>query len=81
MFEGLNNPLNVTRYHSLIVENKTLPECLEITAMTKDKEIMGIRHKKYLIEGVQFHPEAILSEQGLELLLNFLNNSEVFNGN
>ena len=81
VFEGLNNPLNVTRYHSLIVENKTLPECLEITAMTKDKEIMGIRHKKYLIEGVQFHPEAILSEQGLELLLNFLNNSEVFNGN
>lgn len=81
VFEGLNNPLNVTRYHSLIVENKTLPECLEITAMTKDKEIMGIRHKNYLIEGVQFHPEAILSEQGLELLLNFLNNSEVFNGN
>lgn len=81
VFEGLNNPLNVTRYHSLIIDNKTLPECLEITAMTKDEQIMGIRHKKYLIEGVQFHPEAILSEQGLELLLNFLNNSEVFNGN
>lgn len=72
VFKGLNNPLNVTRYHSLIVENESLPEVLEVTAMTKDNEIMGIRHKEYLIEGVQFHPEAILSEQGHEILKNFI---------
>ena len=73
VFKNLNNPLNVTRYHSLIVDNKSLPDVLEITATTKENEIMGLRHKEYLIEGVQFHPEAILSEQGHEILRNFIN--------
>ncbi|AHM56598.1 para-aminobenzoate/anthranilate synthase glutamine amidotransferase component II [Peptoclostridium acidaminophilum DSM 3953] len=72
VFEGLKNPLKVTRYHSLVVEKETLPECLEISAQTKDGEIMGLRHKEYEIEGVQFHPEAILTEMGLEMLRNFL---------
>ncbi len=72
VFKGLNNPLNVTRYHSLIVDKDTLPDELEITAMTDEGEIMGIRHRKYLIEGVQFHPEAILSEQGHDILHNFI---------
>ncbi|MGX4600651.1 anthranilate synthase component II [Faecalimicrobium sp. JNUCC 81] len=72
VFEGLKNPLNVTRYHSLIIDENNLPEELEVTAMTNKNEIMGIRHKKYLIEGVQFHPEAILSEQGHEILKNFI---------
>ena len=72
VFRKLNNPLNVTRYHSLVVDKDTLPDELEITAITKEGEIMGIRHKKYLIEGVQFHPEAILSEQGHEILMNFI---------
>ncbi|MEG0051083.1 MAG: aminodeoxychorismate/anthranilate synthase component II [Terrisporobacter sp.] len=72
LFTGLNNPLNVTRYHSLIVEKSSLPEDLEITAVTEKGEIMGLRHKNYLIEGVQFHPEAILSEQGHEVLRNFI---------
>ena len=72
VFRDLNNPLNVTRYHSLIVDKDTLPKELEITALTKEGEIMGLRHKDYLIEGVQFHPEAILSEQGHEILRNFI---------
>ncbi len=72
VFEGLNNPLKVTRYHSLVLERETLPACLEITAETKQGEIMGIRHKEYAVEGVQFHPEAILTEQGMELLNNFV---------
>ena len=72
VFRGLKNPLNVTRYHSLIIDSNTVPEELEITAITDKGEIMGIRHKKYLIEGVQFHPEAILSENGHEMLKNFI---------
>lgn len=72
VFKDLNNPLNVTRYHSLVVDKENLPHDLEITALTKEGEIMGIRHKTYLIEGVQFHPEAILSEQGHEILRNFI---------
>ncbi|MCC5911805.1 MAG: aminodeoxychorismate/anthranilate synthase component II [Clostridiaceae bacterium] len=72
VFEGLNNPLKVTRYHSLVIDRSTLPECFEITAETSEGEIMGIKHKKYMIEGVQFHPEAILTEMGMELLNNFL---------
>ncbi|MDU3063000.1 MAG: aminodeoxychorismate/anthranilate synthase component II [Clostridioides difficile] len=72
VFRGLKNPLNVTRYHSLIVDSNTVPKELEITAITDKGEIMGIRHKKYLIEGVQFHPEAILSEYGHEMLKNFI---------
>lgn len=72
VFKGLNNPLKVTRYHSLVVEKETLPECLEVTAWTSEGEIMGLRHKEKMVEGVQFHPEAILTVQGLELLNNFL---------
>lgn len=72
VFKGLNNPLKVTRYHSLVVEKETLPDCFEITAETDDGQIMGFRHKEYMIEGVQFHPEAILTEMGMELLDNFL---------
>lgn len=72
VFKNLNNPLNVTRYHSLVVDLDSLPDELEVTAMTDENEIMGIRHKKYLIEGVQFHPEAILSEQGHDILRNFI---------
>lgn len=76
VFSGLNNPLTVTRYHSLIVESATLPDCFEITAWTeregKQDEIMGIRHRALALEGVQFHPESILTEQGHQLLANFL---------
>lgn len=72
VFKNLKNPLNVTRYHSLVVDIDTLPEDLEVTAITDKNEIMGIKHKKYLIEGVQFHPEAILSEQGHDILRNFI---------
>ena len=78
VFEGLNNPLKVTRYHSLVVDKDSLPECLEITAETEDGVIMGFRHKEYLVEGVQFHPEAILTEQGMELLDNFLKQAKKF---
>ncbi|WAG79619.1 aminodeoxychorismate/anthranilate synthase component II [Metapseudomonas furukawaii] len=77
VFEGLNNPLTVTRYHSLVVKLETLPDALEVTAWTQHDdgsvdEIMGLRHKTLNIEGVQFHPESILTEQGHELLANFL---------
>lgn len=72
VFSGLKNHLNVTRYHSLIIDSNTVPEELEVTATTNKGEIMGIRHKEYLIEGVQFHPEAILSEYGHEMLKNFI---------
>ncbi|QXH52016.1 aminodeoxychorismate/anthranilate synthase component II [Pseudomonas fakonensis] len=77
VFEGLNNPLTVTRYHSLVVKRETLPDCLEVTAWTAHAdgsvdEIMGLRHKTLNIEGVQFHPESILTEQGHELFANFL---------
>lgn len=73
VFKGLSNPLNVTRYHSLVIDGNAMPKELEITAKTIDGEIMGVRHKQYLVEGVQFHPEAILTEQGMELLENFYN--------
>ncbi len=72
VFKNLKNPYTVTRYHSLVVQRDTLPTCLEITAWTSDGEIMGFRHKKMAIEGVQFHPESILTEHGHELLKNFL---------
>ncbi|MDR0933978.1 MAG: aminodeoxychorismate/anthranilate synthase component II [Burkholderiaceae bacterium] len=72
VFRGLPNPLTVTRYHSLAIERESLPECLEITAWTDDGEIMGVRHKTLPVEGVQFHPESILSEAGYALLNNFL---------
>ncbi len=73
VFQGLPNPFIATRYHSLVVERSTLPDCLEITAWTDDDEIMGIRHKTLAIEGIQFHPESILSEHGYQMLENFLN--------
>lgn len=77
VFKGLNNPFTATRYHSLVIEQATLPDCLEVTAWTQDEqgnidEIMGVRHKTLDIEGVQFHPESILTEHGHDLLRNFL---------
>jgi para-aminobenzoate synthetase component 2 len=76
VFGGLNNPLMVTRYHSLVVENQEIPDFFEITARTDQNEIMGLRHKDYPIEGVQFHPEAILTEMGMELLDNFFQSTK-----
>ncbi|SUY45761.1 para-aminobenzoate synthase component II [Clostridium putrefaciens] len=72
VFKQIKNPVRVTRYHSLVIEKKTLPECLIITCETTDGVIMGVRHKEYLVEGVQFHPEAELTECGHEMLKNFL---------
>jgi len=72
VFKGLPNPYTATRYHSLVIEKASLPDCLEITAWTEDGEIMGVRHKTLAVEGVQFHPESILTEYGHELLNNFL---------
>lgn len=72
IFEGLPSPYTATRYHSLIVRRDTLPDCLEISAETKEGEIMGLRHKEYPIEGVQFHPESIITDHGHQLLRNFL---------
>ncbi|MCX5748820.1 MAG: aminodeoxychorismate/anthranilate synthase component II [Candidatus Saganbacteria bacterium] len=73
IFKGLPDPFTATRYHSLIVEKESLPGCFEISAWTKDGEIMGIRHKEFKVEGVQFHPESILTKDGKKLLGNFLN--------
>ena len=80
VFTGLNQPFNATRYHSLVIDKKTVPDCLEVTAWALDEagereEIMGVRHKELMVEGVQFHPESILSEQGHQLLKNFLDAS------
>ena len=72
VFRGLPNPVTCTRYHSLAVERETLPDCLEVTAWTDDGEIMGLRHKTLDVEGVQFHPESILTEHGHDMLKNFL---------
>jgi anthranilate synthase/aminodeoxychorismate synthase-like glutamine amidotransferase len=72
IFAGIPNPFTATRYHSLIVNRETLPDCLEISAETDQGEIMGIRHKQLVVEGVQFHPESILTEAGKQLLHNFL---------
>ncbi|MDH4227740.1 MAG: aminodeoxychorismate/anthranilate synthase component II [Deltaproteobacteria bacterium] len=72
IYEGISNPFEATRYHSLVVKKDTLPKDFEISAWTDADEIMGIRHKKFLLEGVQFHPESILSESGKTLLRNFL---------
>ena len=72
VFRGLPNPLTCTRYHSLAIERPSLPDCLEVTAWTEDGEIMGVRHRTLDVEGVQFHPESILTECGHALLKNFL---------
>jgi anthranilate synthase component 2 len=72
VFKHLPSPYLITRYHSLAIERESLPDCLEVTAWTEDGEIMGVRHRQFAIEGVQFHPESILSEHGHALLKNFL---------
>jgi len=72
IFKSLPNPFQATRYHSLIIKKETLPRCLEVTAETDQGEIMGVRHREHQIEGVQFHPESILTESGKDLLRNFL---------
>jgi anthranilate synthase component 2 len=72
VFRGLPNPFEATRYHSLVVDRETFPDCLEVTAWTDDDDIMGMRHRELDVEGVQFHPESILTEEGKKLLKNFL---------
>ena len=73
LFKGVRNPLRATRYHSLIAEKQSLPSCLEITAeAVEDQEVMGVRHSRYPIEGLQFHPESFLTEDGLTMIKNFL---------
>jgi anthranilate synthase component 2 len=72
VFKSLPSPYTATRYHSLVIEKESLPDCLEITAWTEDGEIMGVRHKTLAIEGVQFHPESVLTEHGHALLDNFI---------
>lgn len=72
VFKGLPSPFDATRYHSLIIERESLPECLEITAWTAEGEIMGVKHKEHPVHGVQFHPESILTVEGKKLLRNFL---------
>jgi anthranilate synthase/aminodeoxychorismate synthase-like glutamine amidotransferase len=72
IFKKISSPFTATRYHSLIIEKSSLPKCLEITAKTEDGVIMGVRHKKMAIEGVQFHPESILTTKGMDILKNFL---------
>ena len=76
VFRGLPNPLVCTRYHSLAIQRESLPDCLEVTAWTDDGEIMGVRHKTLDVEGVQFHPESILTERGHDLLRNFLDRGD-----
>lgn len=75
IFQQIPSPYTATRYHSLIVRKETLPDCLEISAQTAQGEIMGLRHKQYPVEGVQFHPESIITDHGLQLLRNFLSSS------
>jgi anthranilate synthase/aminodeoxychorismate synthase-like glutamine amidotransferase len=72
IFRDLSNPFDATRYHSLVIEPSTLPACLERTAWTAESEIMGVRHRELLVEGIQFHPESILTLEGKHLLKNFL---------
>jgi anthranilate synthase/aminodeoxychorismate synthase-like glutamine amidotransferase len=72
IYRGLPNPFQAIRYHSLLIEGESLPDCLEISAETEEKEIMGVRHKRFTVEGVQFHPESIMTHGGKTLLKNFL---------
>ena len=76
LFEGMPNPFAATRYHSLVIKRDTLPDCLEVTAESEDGEIMGLRHRTLPVEGVQFHPEALLTEHGHRLLQNFIQGTE-----
>jgi len=76
LFKDIENPFAATRYHSLIVERETLPDCFEISAWIEEGVIMGIRHKKFNVEGVQFHPESVLTKNGKKLLRNFLHNQK-----
>ena len=78
VFANLPNPVTCTRYHSLAVERASLPDCLEVSAWTQDGEIMGLHHKEYAVEGVQFHPEALLTEHGHDMLANFLREFAAF---
>ena len=80
VFAGLPNAFEATRYHSLVVARENLPDCLAVTAQTEDGEIMGLRHRGLAVEGVQFHPEAILTEHGHALLQNFLKGNETGRG-
>ena len=73
IYKNINTPFNATRYHSLIVDKKTLPNCFVITAETKNKTIMGIKHKKYDLHGVQFHPESINTKVGMQIIKNYIN--------
>ncbi|HZS48701.1 MAG TPA: aminodeoxychorismate/anthranilate synthase component II [Blastocatellia bacterium] len=77
VFRGLDNPFDATRYHSLVVERTSIPDCLEVSATSGDGIVMGMRHKQYPCEGVQFHPESILTGQGKKMLENFLNSLDV----
>lgn len=72
LFAGMPNPFDATRYHSLVIQRESLPDCLEITAETEEGEIMGVKHKQFPIWGVQFHPESILTENGRQILKNFM---------
>jgi anthranilate synthase/aminodeoxychorismate synthase-like glutamine amidotransferase len=72
IFTGLPNPFSAGRYHSLVVKKETLPECLEVSARTEEGEIMGLRHKQFPVEGIQFHPESVLTPQGKRIIKNFL---------
>lgn len=77
VFNNLDSPFRATRYHSLVIEKETMPDCLEITAWTDDDEIMAVKHREFAIEGVQFHPESIITENGHALLRNFLDNNRL----
>jgi para-aminobenzoate synthetase component 2 len=76
IYEGLDNPFEACRYHSLVIVPKTVPDCLEVSSRTKDGEIMGVRHKRFVVEGVQFHPESILTDTGHDILRRFLSYSQ-----
>ena len=73
VYKEIPNPFPAGRYHSLVVDEASLPDCIEITARTQDNQIMGLRHKRYPVEGVQFHPESILTQNGMSIIKNFLN--------
>ena len=73
LFKNINSPFDATRYHSLVVDRKGLPDCLSITAETKNKIIMGIKHNKYDLHGVQFHPESINTKVGMQIIKNYIN--------